>query len=147
MKGLVCKVCGYVALNGIAPDNCPVCFAAATAFEEKESAFLLPADEAALTELEKKHIPTIVIEKSCGLVPEGCGDIHARIGEILHPMQLDHFIQHIDFYLDKEFLSRVKLSPEKLNPAAALHIKATNGKLSVIAFCNKHGAWIKEADL
>ncbi|NQS99972.1 MAG: hypothetical protein HQ595_02715 [Candidatus Omnitrophica bacterium] len=146
MKGYVCKVCGFISINGSAPDNCPVCGAAKSAFEEKD-AIKTPQDENNLTELEKKHIPVITVVKKCGLIPEGCVDVHAKMGEIQHPMQPEHYINHIDFYLDKEFLARVHLTPEKLNPAAALHLKANSGKLSVVELCNIHGAWIKETDL
>lgn len=45
------------------------------------------------------------------------------------------------------FISRVKLTPTKLNPAAGLHLKAENGRLAVVDHCNLHGAWIKEEDL
>ena len=147
MKGFVCKVCGFISINGRAPENCPVCGAPRTSFEEKEEAVKTPKDANNLTELEKKHIPVITIVKKCGLIPEGCQDVHVKMGEVQHPMQAEHYIVHIDFYIDKEFISRVMLTPEKLNPAAALHLKAQSGKLSAIALCNLHGAWIKETEL
>lgn len=147
MKGLVCKVCKFISINGTAPDKCPVCGAPQSAFEEKEDAIKLPKDKNNLTDLEKKHIPVINLVKKCGLIPEGCEDVHVKMGEIQHPMQPEHYILHIDFYIDKEFISRIALTPEKLNPAGALHLKANKGRLSVIELCNLHGAWIKETDL
>lgn len=147
MKGFVCKVCGFISIDGSAPDKCPVCGAPKTAFQEKEDAIKEPQDVNNLSELEKKHIPVITLVKKCGLIPEGCQDVHVKMGEIQHPMQPEHYILHIDFYIDNEFISRVHLTPDKLNPAAALHLKATSGKLTVIEFCNLHGAWIKETDL
>ena len=147
MKGFVCKVCGFISINGSAPDRCPVCGAPKTAFEEKQDAIKTPKDVNNLTELEKKHIPVITLVKKCGLIPEGCQDVHVKMGEIQHPMQPEHYIIHIDFYIDNEFISRVILTPDKLNPAAALHLKAATGKLSVIELCNLHGAWIKEVNL
>jgi len=135
MKGLVCKICKYIAINGTAPDKCPVCGAPKTAFEEKDDAIKTPADAGNLTDLEKKHIPVIT------------EDAHIKVGEIQHPMLPEHYINHIDVYIDKEFVSRIMLTPEKLNPAAALHIKAEVGKLAAIALCNIHGAWIKEINL
>ena len=146
MKGYVCKICGFISINGSAPDKCPVCGAPKTAFEEKD-AIKTPKDVNNLTELEKKHIPVVKIAKTCGLIPEGCQDVHVKMGEIQHPMQPEHYIIHIDFYIDKEFISRIILTPDKLNPAGALHLKAKTGKLSVIELCNLHGAWIKEVDL
>ena len=147
MKGFVCKVCGFISIDGSAPEKCPVCGSPKTAFEEKEGAIKTPKDPNNLTELEKKHVPVVAIVKKCGLIPEGCQDVHVKTGEIQHPMLPEHYIMHIDFYIDKKFLSRVILTPEKLNPAAALHLKAQGGKLSVIESCNLHGCWIKEMNL
>lgn len=147
MKGYVCKICKYIAINGVAPEKCPVCGAPKSAFEEKDDAIKTPQDANNPTELEKKHIPVITLVKKCGLIPEGCLDAHIKMGEIQHPMLPEHFINHIDVYIDKELVSRIMLTPEKLNPAAALHLKAQTGKLSAIALCNLHGAWIKETDL
>lgn len=147
MKGHVCKICKFISINGSAPDKCPVCGAPKTSFEEKENAVMTPKDVGNLTELEKKHIPVITVVKKCGLIPEGCHDVHAKIGEVQHPMQPEHYINFIDFYLDREFIARTHLTPDKLNPAAALHLKAETGKIAVIEFCNLHGAWIRETDL
>ena len=147
MKGYVCKVCKFISINGAAPDKCPVCGAPKSSFEEKEDAIKMPKDENNLTDLEKKHIPVITVVKKCGLIPEGCQDVHVKMGQIPHPMQREHFIMHIDFYIDREFISRVMLTADKLNPAAALHLKAPECKLSVIELCNIHGAWIKEEEL
>lgn len=145
MKGYVCKVCQYISINGSAPEKCPVCGSPKSAFEEKD-AIKMPADPKNLTDLEKKHIPVILVLKKCGLI-EGCVDVHAKMGEIMHPMQPEHSIGVIDFYIDKEFIARTHLTPEKLNPAAALHLKAKEGKLQVVSICNLHGAWIKEVTI
>lgn len=142
MKGFVCKVCGYVAINGAAPDKCPVCSAPKTSFEEKD-AIKTAKDEEKLSE---KHTPIITVLKKCGLI-EGCTDVHVRVGSVLHPSLPEHYIMHLDFYLDNEFISRIHLSSEKLNPAGALHLKVGSGKLSVVEFCNLHGAWIAETNL
>jgi superoxide reductase len=147
MKGFVCKMCGFVSINGSAPEKCPSCGAPKSAFSEEENAINEPKDKENLTELEKKHIPVIKVVKQCGLIPEGCQDVHVKIGEIQHPTEPEHYINWIDFYIDKEFISRVKLTPSKLNPAAALHLKTGNGKLTVIEFCNVHGKWMQETNL
>jgi len=147
MKGFVCRVCGFISINGSAPEKCPVCGAPKTSFEEKEDAIKIAKDVNNLSELEKKHIPVITVAKICGLIPEGCQDVHVKIGEIQHPMQPEHYITHIDFYIDNEFISRVVLTPDKVNPAVALHLKARSGKLAAIELCNLHGAWIKEVNL
>ena len=147
MKGIVCKVCGYIAINGAVPEKCPVCGAPAASFAEKDDAIKTAQDPVNPTDAEKKHTPAIVVVRQCGLIPDGCLDVHAKVGGIIHPMAAEHYIQHIDFYLDGEFISRVVLVSEKLNPAAALHLKVNNGKLSVIESCNMHGEWFAEVDL
>ncbi len=147
MKGFVCKVCKFISINGTAPEKCPVCGAPKTAFEEKGDAINTPKDKEALSELEKKHIPVITLVKKCGLIPDGCHDAHVKIGEIQHPMQPEHSIGHIDFYIDNEFISRIMLTPAKMNPAAALHLKAKSGEFAAIGLCNLHGAWIGKTNL
>ncbi len=147
MKGYVCKICKFISIDGSAPDKCPVCGAPKSAFEEKQDAIKEPKEPNNLSDLEKKHIPLIHLVKKCGLIPEGCQDVHVKMGEIQHPMQPEHYIMHIDFYIDKKFISRVILTPEKLNPAAALHLSASSGRLTAIELCNIHGAWMNEVDL
>lgn len=144
MEGFVCRVCGFISISGEAPDKCPVCGAPKTSFDQKPDVIKTAQDEANLSE---KHTPVITVVKKCGLIPEGCQDVHVKVGEVTHPMSQEHYIMIIDFYLDNGFLARVHLSPEKLNPAAALHLKAESGKLSVIEHCNLHGAWINEESL
>lgn len=146
MKKSVCQVCGYVNLSEEVPDNCPVCHAPKEKFAEKEDAIKLPEDPANLSELEQKHIPLINVVKACNLL-EGCTDLHAKMGAIVHPMLAEHYITSIDFYLDNQFLSRVVLTPEKLNPAVALHLKAESGKITVISHCNLHGSYMSETGL
>ena len=124
-----------------------MCGAPKSSFEEREDAIKLAKDANNLTELEKKHIPVITVVKICGTIPQDCQDVHIKIGQIQHPMQPEHYIAHIDFYIDNEFISRVILTPDKLNPAATLHLKKRSGKLTVVELCNLHGAWIKEVDL
>ena len=147
MKGYVCKVCGFISIDGSAPDKCPVCGAPKTSFQEKQDAIKTPKDVNNLTELEKKHIPVITVAKKCSLIPEGCQDVHVKMGQIQHPMIAEHHIMHIDFYIDNKFISRVMLTPEKLNPAATVHMKLGSGKLTAIELCNLHGAWISQVDL
>ena len=147
MKALVCSVCGHVALNGVAPDNCPICHAPKDKFIDKEDALKVAADPANLTEAEQKHTPVIVVVKECGLVPAPCKDVHVKVGSILHPMTPEHGIRWIDFYINKEFISRVSLFSGEVNPAVALHVKAQSGTISVVEFCNLHGSWISEAAL
>ncbi len=147
MKGFVCGVCGFVSIDGSAPDNCPVCGAPKSQFTEKQDALKTAKDVANIGESEKKHIPQITVSKKCGLVPAGCVDVSVKVGEIVHPMLPEHFIMHIDFYIDNKYVSRVMLTPVALNPAATIHLKGTGSKVQAVEVCNVHGAWFNEASL
>jgi len=140
-----CGVCGHIEFNE-APDTCLVCGAKKEAFTENADAIKKPANPDELSEGDKKHIPQIVVVKECGLIPDaGCIDVHARVGEIVHVMQEEHYIRCIDYYLDYKFVSRVWLSPGACNPAAGLHLNAPSGTVTVIENCNVHGNWMSEA--
>lgn len=148
MKGLVCKVCGYVALDGN-KDVCPICHAK-DVFEEKKDAYKMPDFKATSGETEKKHIPALTVVKQCGLIPgAGCIDVHVRIGEILHPALAEHHIQEINFYIDNKFVSNIMLRSD-VNPAAVIHLKVEEGtkrKVQVIETCNLHGKWFNEVEI
>ena len=147
MKLFVCKVCGHIEFNE-APETCPVCFAKKEAFKENPDAIKKPQNPNELSEGDKKHIPQIVLNKECGLIPDGnCIDVHVKVGEIEHVMKPDHFIMHIDFYLDHKYVSRIMLQPEACHPAAALHLSAASGNLTAIESCNVHGNWMNETNL
>ena len=147
MKTFVCKVCGHVAFNQ-SPDRCPVCGAPRTSFNEDPAAIKKPANPAALTDGDKKHIPVIVVNRQCGLIPGGsCVDVHAKVGEIEHVMEEKHYIRFLDYYLDLRFVARVEFAPVGCHPAAALHLKASSGKLTVVENCNVHGSWMSEQTL
>jgi desulfoferrodoxin-like iron-binding protein len=139
-------MCGFISVDGSAPEHCPVCGAPKKAFNEKDNAITDPSDATDKVEANKKHIPSITVEKKCGLI-EGCTDVHVKIGETTHPMLPEHFIMFIDCYLDKKFISRIRLTPEKLNPAVGMHLKVSSGKFAAIEKCNIHGYWIKETEL
>jgi len=54
----------------------------------------------------EKHVPVMTVVRDCGLMGGGCIDIHTRIGEVLHPMEEKHFIQWVDFYVNRKFVAR-----------------------------------------
>lgn len=148
MNGIVCKVCGYIALDGEAPESCPVCGSPKTAFKEKEDAVNTPENPESLEDFEKKHTPDITVVRECGLIPGECQDAHVRVGiDIVHPMVPDHFVGWVDFYVDKKFIARSHLT-SSVNPGAGIHLKKdTAGTLSVVEWCNKHGCWMNETSL
>jgi superoxide reductase len=146
MNTFICGKCGYLAFEQ-APDTCPVCGAPRQAFKLDTNAIKKPSDPNNLTDLEKKHIPVIEINKQCGLVGQGCVDVHIKIGEILHVMETKHYIMYIDVYLDRAFIARFHLTAEKLNPVLGLHLKVAAGKLLALENCNIHGRWVSEVDI
>lgn len=103
MEIFVCKVCGFVSF-GSAPDKCPVCGAPKQAFQSTPDAIKKPADLKNLTDGDKKHIPVIKINKTCGLVGPGCTDVNIKVGEVIHVMEAKHYIMYIDVYLDNNFI-------------------------------------------
>jgi len=147
MKTFVCKVCGHVAFDG-APEKCPVCAALKSEFIEDAGVIKRPANPAALTDGEKKHIPKIVVVRECGLIPGGgCLDVHVKVGEIEHVMEEKHFIRFVDYYINYKFIARVEFSPAGCHPAAGLHVKTATGKLTALENCNVHGTWMSETVL
>jgi superoxide reductase len=148
MKGFVCSVCGYISIDGAAPEKCPVCGVTREKFQEKADAIVEPSKQTEKLEANKKHIPQITVNKQCKLIPGACAvDVNMKVGEITHPMLPEHFIMYIDCYIDKKFISRIQLTPENMNPAVGLHLKISNGRFSAVEKCNIHGAWISEVDL
>jgi superoxide reductase len=145
MKALVCGVCGFIPLKGAAPKNCPVCNTPEKGFKEDDEAIQLPKDSENLEGLELKHVPRIT-KTGCGLVENECLDVHVLMGEVIHPMTEEHFITHIDFYVDEEYAGRIMLTP-KGQPAGSLHLKKGGSKLTIVQNCNLHGNWINSISL
>ena len=143
MKMYVCKKCGHIEFSQVVKP-CPVCLAPPSEFVEDDNALKKPANPAMLTDGDKKHIPLIIVDKKCGLIPNGgCTDVHVKIGEINHVMEDTHWIQFIDVYLNSHFISRIELTPA-CNAVASLHIKASSGTIRAIESCNVHGKWMTE---
>lgn len=147
MQGFVCGVCGFIAIDGAAPEKCPVCGASRKAFADKADAVKTAQNVATTGESEKKHLPAITVIKKCDLIPDGCTDVQVKVGEITHPMLPEHHITRIDFYIDRTFIARIHLTPGTMNPAAGLHLKVSSGKFAAIENCNLHGSWLSEVDL
>lgn len=144
MKIYICKVCGHIEFNNL-PDFCPVCHAPKTSFIQNDKVFIESAEKS--KEAAVKHIPEIQVEKVCGLVPEGCTDVHVRIGKTLHPMEEKHFIQFADCYVDYLYVERIHFTPRGVNPACCFHLKKDSGKITIVENCNIHGYWQSETTI
>lgn len=140
----LCKVCGYAAF-GNAPENCPVCHAARTSFEQNNNLFTEVAEKN--PEGAVKHTPEVQVKKECGLIPEeSCTDILVRVGKTLHPMTEEHLIKFVDCYVDDKYVSRISLTPDT-HPSVVFHLKGSGKSVKVVEFCNLHGHWQTEASL
>ena len=144
MNIFICRACGHIEF-GSAPENCPVCGASKEQFNQNDDVF--EESEPNSKEAAIKHIPSVKVNKVCGLIPEQpCVDVIVRIGETLHPMESAHHIQFIDCYVDDTYVSRVFLSPGVF-AAGCFHLKATGSKVRIVENCNIHGYWQTEADI
>ena len=144
MKLFVCRGCGHIAI-GEAPDKCPACGAPKSSFTRNDDVFKEAEEKS--KEGAVKHIPSIKVSKECGMIPENdCIDVLVRVGETLHPMLPEHFIQWIDCYVNEKFVSRIQLTAD-MNPAVVFHLKNVSGKIEIVAFCNLHGHWFAEESL
>ena len=140
MKCFICNVCGHVAFNG-APAHCPVCFSAK--FTQNDNVFRESAEKS--KEAAIKHIPSIKVSKTCGLIPESpCLDVIVRIGATLHPMEEKHSITFVDCYVDEKWMERAFLTPG-VYAAACFHLKQAGSRVTIIEKCNIHGHWMAES--
>lgn len=81
----------------------------------------------------EKHIPIIKLEENKAIV---------QIGEMLHPMSEEHFIEWI--YLETtNGIKRAKLNPNE-EPIKEFALSMNEEVISAYAYCNLHGLWLKE---
>jgi superoxide reductase len=142
MKLFICGSCGHIEF-GQAPERCPVCTAPKEKFSQNDKVF----EESAANSPEGavKHVPTITVNKECGMIPDaGCVDVLVRVGKTLHPMEEKHYITFLDLYLDKKYVARKYLTPA-MYPAAVFHLKDTGEEVAVVERCNLHGHWLDSA--
>lgn len=76
---------------------------------------------------QEKHVPAYKIED---------GLIHVQVGEVLHPMLEEHFIEWIALVTDDKVI-RVTLKPGQ-EPTAVFPYEEG---ASIYEYCNLHGLW------
>lgn len=153
IKTFVCSVCNHVAFD-TAPINCPFCLGSIDNFRENSDSVNILKNFNTLTEFEKKHFPVIVISKEYGSAQD-CKhvDVHVKVGEIQHKMDVDDHISFIDFYfndlyLNKKCIARINLNCHIINPEATLRVRDVSpGMLKIISNCNAHGSWLSETKI
>ena len=122
MKLYKCSKCGQVleSINDLC-DNITCCN---TKMNEIKSFEVEGAKE--------KHIPVYEIKD---------GKMTITVGEVIHPMEEDHFIEFI-LYESGNTSFRCKLKPNDEPKCEFPFI----GKGTVYAYCNKHGLWKKDVE-
>lgn len=144
MKNYVCSICGHLEFDR-APDQCPVCKSPREKYTQNDRVFEESMEKS--REAAVKHVPSLTINKKCGLIPEQpCLDVTVRIGATLHPMEKAHFIQFIDCYIDGVHVARTWLTPGVF-AASTFHLKSPGKKVTIVENCNIHGYWKTETDL
>ena len=83
----------------------------------------------------EKHIP-VVAEKD--------GKVYVQVGEVVHPMVEDHWIEWVYLLTDKGGYFHF-LNPGE-EPKTVFSLLDNEVVLEVYAYCNKHGLWKANLD-
>jgi len=81
----------------------------------------------------EKHIP---------FVKEEGNKIHVEVGEVVHPMLKEHYIEWIYLLTDKG--ATIKYLQPKDEPKADFLLMEGEKALSIYSYCNLHGLWKKD---
>ena len=122
MKFFKCNKCGQVIVSlNDKSDNITCC---------GEPVRVLKAGE--VDGAVEKHVPVYNLD----------GDkLNVQVGEVIHPMENDHYIEFIVYEYSNGYDS-VKLNPGD-EPKAVFNYK---GKGNIYEYCNKHGLWKSEIE-
>jgi superoxide reductase len=82
---------------------------------------------------EEKHVPSVT---------QNGNEVRVIVGDTLHPMLSDHYIEWISIDT-REGIQRKELLPESA-PEASFLLTDDDELLSVYAYCNLHGLWKTE---
>ncbi len=122
-KFLLCRRCGnlieMINDSGVTPICCGI-----------DMEILTANSVEAATE---KHIPVVEILENA---------VKVTVGETLHPMEMDHYIEWI--YLEtRSGIKRVALKPGE-QPIANFALLEGEEVIRAYAYCNLHGLWVKD---
>lgn len=92
---------------------------------------LFPQNPEYLTDFEKQHVPALMLLGS---------QIKVSVGEKLHVMEPEHYIEWIALYDDKKCLAKVVLNPAQ-RPEIVFNIGGRLGFFTSRARCSQHGTW------
>lgn len=82
---------------------------------------------------KEKHVPFVEANKN---------EVTATIGEVVHPMLDNHFIQFVLLKTDKQYYLK-QLKPN-IEPKVTFKLQDDEKPLEVYEYCNLHGLWKKE---
>ena len=128
----------YAMVSGVAV---PLTIGPGLLATAQANAFNFAADPNNLTEMERLHLPNIIMEP----VVEDGADASIVI-EIDHPMDEDHYIRHIQiigFNDPVQTKGNFYFSPLNGEAFIATQIRLNGGESTVwvVAECNQHGRW------
>lgn len=99
-------------------------------------------DPAAMSDLEKKHVPVISAPDS---VQAGeCFEVVVEVGKHLeHPIERGHYIHFVELYADETWLGRQEFTPVTTCPTAkfCVQLDHVHENLRAFEYCNLHGTW------
>ena len=120
MKIYKCRTCGQILISiNEKTDNITCC---------GNDMMLLKAGE--VDAAVEKHVPVYTLEDNI---------LNVQVGEVIHPMEEDHFIECIIYEYNGGY-DIVRLHPGE-EPKAKFNYK---GSGVLYEYCNKHGLWKKE---
>ena len=81
----------------------------------------------------EKHVPAVIVDGK---------NIKVQIGEVIHPMVVEHYIQFIALETKNGFqIKQLKAGEE---PKAEFVLVDGDEAVAVYEYCNLHGLWVKE---
>ena len=81
----------------------------------------------------EKHVPAVTIEGNT---------VKVQIGEVIHPMLAEHYIQFIALETKNGYqIKNIKAGDE---PKAEFILADGDEAMAVYEYCNLHGLWVKE---
>ena len=81
----------------------------------------------------EKHVPAVTMEGNT---------VKVQVGEVIHPMLEEHFIQFIVLETANGFqMKKLKAGDA---PEAVFTVAADDRAVAVYEYCNLHGLWVKE---
>lgn len=147
MNTFACLICRHITFDQV-PVSCPVCGASIENFENLPDILRKHADPAHPSEEEKIHVPVITAgSETVQMNGVTCRNVNVKIGKIPHAMDPEHFINFVDAYENRKFLTRVMFTSGKLCPEFTCLVSNETASLRIVAFCNLHGYWTNRISL